>query len=187
MIQNMQSLKDQLQSVGIDISVWGQGEAKTLISLQKEIESGEVTLVINETGTLVREVIGAGADVYYTTKDGKKFRLKEEKQVFLDGRERHRTKRMGNAVSEKMKPGEDPIMVLVRGVREELGLEDISFEFKGTYENIAESQSYPGLLSKYVLHLFEVHLKDSQFKIEGYVEEQDNLKTYFVWEEECNP
>jgi hypothetical protein len=41
----LQALQKQLQSSGIDTSLWGKGQAKTLEHLQKEIETGETILI----------------------------------------------------------------------------------------------------------------------------------------------
>ncbi|GIW62422.1 MAG: hypothetical protein KatS3mg091_837 [Patescibacteria group bacterium] len=175
-------LRQQLESAGIDVSEWGKGQAKTLAHLQKEIESGETVLVKGEQGELLRRVLVCGADIFYISPDGKKYRLKEYKQVFKDGRERRRN--LGQAVSEKMKPGEDPENAMIRGVREELGIEgEISLVETGVEEQLLSSPSYPGLQSQYIRHIFEITLNDQQFKPEGYLEEQDDKITYFVWEE----
>ena len=91
-----EALQKLLADAGIDTSLWGKGEAKTLAHLQKEIENGETVLVAGEKGELLRKVMFGGADVYYKSPDGKKYRLKEEKQGFKDGRERRRD--LGHAV-----------------------------------------------------------------------------------------
>jgi len=114
----LNTLRQQLKSAGIDISQWGTGQAKTLAHLQKEIESGETILVTGKKGELLRKVVVGGADVYYVSPDGKKYLLKEDKQVFKDGRERRRD--LEQAVSEKMKPDENPRDTMIRGIKENL-------------------------------------------------------------------
>lgn len=178
----LNALKQQLEYAGIDVSEWGKGQAKTLAHLQKEIESGETVLVIGEQGELLRKVVVVSADIFYIAPDGKKYRLKEDKQIFKDGRERKRD--LGQAVSEKMRPNEDPKSAMIRAVREELGIEgEISLTEIGIDEQLHSSPSYPGLQSQYVRHKFEVTLNDQQFEPDGYVEEQEDKSTYFVWEE----
>lgn len=177
-----EALQKLLADAGIDTSLWGKGEAKTLAHLQKEIENGETVLVAGEKGELLRKVMFGGADVYYQSPDGKKYRLKEEKQVFKDGRERHRD--LGHAVSEKMKPSEDSRTAMIRGIQEELGISgEVALTQIGTDEEKITSFSYPGLESQYVRHKFLAILSDTQFKPEGYVEDQPDKSTYFVWEE----
>lgn len=178
----LNTLRQQLETAGIDVSEWGKGQAKTLAHLQKEIESGETVLVTGEQGELLRKVMVGGADIYYVSPGGKKYRLKEDRQVFKDGRERKRD--LGQAVSEKMKPDEDLKDAMIRGVREELGIEgEISLTETGTDEQLLSSPSYPGLQSQYVRHRFEATLNDQQFQSEGYTEKQEDISTYFVWEE----
>jgi hypothetical protein len=178
----LNALRQQLEAAGIDVSEWGKGQAKTLAHLQKEIEDGETVLVNGKRGELLRRVVVCSADVFYVSHDGQKFRLKEEKQIFKDGRERKRN--LENSVSEKMKPGEDPKKAIIRGLKEELGIEgEISLKETGVDEQILSSPSYPGLQSHYIHHKFEAILNDEQFRPEGYVEEQKDKSTYFVWEE----
>ncbi len=175
-------LKTQLEEAGIDISLWGKGESKTFEHLQKEIEEGETNLVKNEQGELLRKVVVGIADIYFLTDEGKKLHLKEEKQVFRDGRSRVRD--LGGSVFEKMKPDEDPEEAVCRGVQEELGLSGpVALVKKATQEQLVDSPSYPGLKSQYVRHIFETFINKEQFKPEGYVEEQKDKSTYFVWEE----
>ena len=180
----LNTLRQQLENAGIDISKWGKGQAKTLAHLQEEIESGETILATGEQGELLRKVVVGGADIYYNSPEGEKYRLKEDKQVFKDGRERRRD--LGHAISEKMKPDENPKDAMIRGIREELGIEgEISLAEIGIDEQLPSSPglSYPGLQSQYIRHKFETTLNDRQFKRDGYVEEREDKSTYFVWEE----
>jgi len=178
---HLQELRQQLEQAGIDISLWGKGEAKTLEHLYQELEKGESVLRLADNRLeLLRRVVSA--NVYYMTKDGKKLRLQEDKQVFKDGRIRHR--KFDNPIAEKMKPDEDPKDAMIRCLQEELGL-DGNFDIKlvGTDQPKYESQSYPGLYSRYDTYRFEVILNDEQFQETGYTEEQEDKTTYFVWEE----
>lgn len=174
------ALQKQLADAGIDVSAWGTGQAKTLAHLLKEIESGETILVVGESGELLRKVVVGGADIYYQSPTGEKYRLKEDRQVFNDGRTRRRD--LGQAVSEKMKPGEEPQAAMIRGIQE-LGISgDIALVVDGVDEQKIDSPSYPGLKSQYIRHKFRATLSDDQFKPEGYVEKQADKSTYFVWE-----
>lgn len=180
----LQILAQRLRKAGIDISQWGKGEAKTLEHLQREIESGETILSTDAEGKIIREVLVSGADVFYVTKDGKKYRLKEEKQVFKDGRERRRN--FPWSISEKGKPGETPREMILRGIKEELGLEgNFQIEEAGKYSptKTKDSQSYPGLVSRYTDYRFIITLNDEQFKPEGYTEKNADQTSYFVWKE----
>ena len=44
------------------------------------------------------------------------------------------------------------------------------------------SMSYPGLKALYSTTLYTYNMPDEQVKPEGYVEVQDDKKTYFIWE-----
>ncbi len=176
------TLKQQIENAGIDISEWGKGQTKTLEHLQKEIEEEETVLITGEQGELLRKVIVGVADVFYISPDGKKYHLKEEKQIFKDDRERSRD--INESVSEKMKINEDPNKAMLRGIREELGIEGDLFLTKiGTDKKLVSSLSYPGLQSYYIYHKFETILNEKQFKEDGYIEEQEDKNTYFIWEE----
>lgn len=175
-------LKQQLQNAGIDVSQWGIGKAKTLQHFLKEIEDGETILIKNIDGKLLRKVIVGNANIYYTSPEGKKFILKEEKQIFKDGRERIRN--LDESIAEKIKATENPEDAMVRGIQEELGIEsEINLKKDNTKEELLMSPSYPGLQSQYIFHKFETILNDQQFKPEGYIEEQLDKSTYFIWEE----
>ena len=178
----LNTLKQQLEGAGIDTFLYGTGQAKTLAHFQKEIESGETVLIIGKEGELLRKVVVGVADVFYVSPEGKKYRLKEDRQVFKDGRERRRDS--GQAVSEKMKPDENPNDAMIRGIREELGIEgEIILAETGADEQLLTSPSYPGLQSQYIRHKFEAVLNQEQFREDGYVEKQPDKSTYFVWEE----
>jgi len=181
-ILSIEQLREQLEGAGIDTSIWGTGEAKTLANLQREIEHGETVLTTGETGELMRKVVMGGADIYYESPNGVVYRLKEEKQVFNDGRERRRD--YGHAVSEKMKPNEDAIEGMIRGIQEELGIGGaINLVQTDEDEQTLMSPSYPGLKSQYLRYKFRALLNDEQYCEEGYIEEDYDKTTYFVWEE----
>jgi len=177
--QEIMALKNRLEQAGISTAEWGKGEAKTLRHLAKELQEGDCSLV-EDGSTLIRTVIVGGADVFHETSDAT-YRLVEEKQVFTDGRQRKRD--LGHAVSEKMKPGENPAEAMARGLREELGISgELQLHYEGESSKTITSPSYPGLTSRYVNHRFTVFLGTDQFKPEGYIEVQYDKTTYFTWQ-----
>jgi hypothetical protein len=177
----LNALKQKLSAAEIDTSTWGTGEAKQVKDLYEEIKNGETVLTTDDEGRLLRQVTVCGANVYYI-KEGKTYRLKEEKQVFADGRERRRT--VPHSVSEKAKPNEDPNDGIIRGLREELGIKgEIALTPMEISTKRLSSRSYPGLQSQYVTHAYEVILTDEQYNPNGYIEVQEDKTTYFVWEE----
>ncbi len=178
----IKALRDQLEQAGISTADWGKGQAKTLRHLVKEIKDGETILVNDARGQLVRSVVVGNADVYYKLPNGNLLCLKEYRQVFNDGRERRRN--LGCAVSEKMKPNETPEEAMIRGIQEELGIAGpIDIAAEGTKEETIDSPSYPGLRSRYIQHKFRIMLNSEQYKLDGYTEEQGEIKTYFIWED----
>jgi hypothetical protein len=172
----------QLKKAGIDVSGWGTGGYKTLEHLSNEIESQETILTTDTNGELLRKIEVVGAAIFYFSDDGKKYSLKEEKQIFIDGRERRRLAIKGRSIFEKMKPNEDPKCAIIRGIQEELGIKgDIDLRQTDTYKKIGDSDSYPGLKTESTLYMFNSTLSQEQFNPDGYIEEQPDKTTYFTW------
>ena len=170
---------DMLKKYNIDTDLYGTGTFKTIGHLYKEIEEGE-TILSEENGNLVRMVEFVGARILYKL-DGKWLRLYESKQVFKDGRVRKRV-HMPYSAAEKFKTGEDPKEVIVRGIKEELGLDITKEQF--TFYNRVETENnddYPGILSKHIGHEFLVVLNESQYNPDGYIERQSDKDVYFEW------
>jgi len=167
-----------LKAHNVPLQRWGKGEAKTLDHLLAEITAGEATLT-EKQGRLVRLVEGATLNVYYS--DGHtSWALVEETQVFNDGRSRTRDV---VGIGEKMRLGEDPKDCAYRALSEELGITEKlqlvpkSLSTKGP----VPSQSFPGLESVYVTHIFDVFLPEHLYRPEGYKEKQSDKISYFVW------
>jgi hypothetical protein len=172
------ALRNRLEQAGISTAEWGRGEAKTLANLAQELRTGDSALV-EDNNTLVRTVSVVDADVFYEAPDGL-YKLIEQKQVFVDGRERVRKKE--SSVSEKMLPGDDPTKEMDRGLREELGITgELNMRYEGESGTTKLSPSYPGLTSRYVNYKFTVFLSDEQFKADGYIEVQPEKSTHFIW------
>lgn len=168
-------LKNKLSKYQIDTDKWGKGEAKTLQHLLDEIESKDCTIQ-EKNNSILRCVDFVGVDIFY-----KNLKLKEDKQVFNDGRERRR--KMMSSVAEKMKIGEDPLESAIRGIKEELGFDVEVSQIKKlkTMQYKNDSMSYPGLITEYNGHRFTLTLNDSQYK-DNYVDKQSDKSTYFIWE-----
>lgn len=182
-ITALSDLVSILQYSNIDISKWGKGEAKTIEHLLQEILEGESKLFFNEEGKLIREIEASNGFVYYQVDESTRLKLIEDKQVFIDGRVRSRRDR-GFSIAEKIKPGEDPSVAFSRCINEELNIYgDFNLMVIPSETKFLESMSYPGLWTCYLNHQFEVFLNKEQFSPDGYIEKQDDLTTYFVWEE----
>lgn len=175
-IEGEQQLIELLDQYGVDHSHFGQGEAKTIAHLLKELREGECQLRPTAEGKLERLVLGSCVDVYHQG-----LHLIEEKQVFRDGRVRERD--IYTSIGEKLHPGEDPRAAAERALQEELGIDEpLQLRYRERHvKQVGFSQSYPGLHTCYEMEVFEVELPESQFVADGYVEEQADKSTYWVW------
>ena len=172
-------LTKKLQGYGISLEQWGTGKAKTVGHLAKEVLEGE-TVLVDINGEIVRRVELVHIDVRYTA-GGTELQLVEDRQEFKDGRERRRGL---TGISEKMKPGEDPLASAKRALHEELGVNNCGeIDSLGTKEETQTSPSYPGLTTEYLRHEMRTNLPDSAYRADGYVEEQQDKCTFFVWRE----
>lgn len=182
-ITTIEDLKKLLTKAGIDLKKWGKDKAKTLDQFYKELKNGESVLIRRgKSGELLRKVSVAAANIYYIASDGTKYRLKEVRQVFKDGRERARE--LAQSVLEKMQPGESPEEAMIRGIREELGISsEIKLNKAIINKQQTKSPSYPDLLTQYTTYIYEVLFNNDQFDPEGYKEEGPDKTTYFEWEE----
>jgi hypothetical protein len=179
--KNLEDLKNFLLDGGIDFSDWGTGRAKTIENLFQEIKNNDIQLFKNEKGEVVRKYSVVCLSVYFIDKNNTKLHLKEERQVFDDGRERVRG--FKDSVSEKKKNGELSQDAISRGLKEELGIDKfLSLRKISEEENEDSSISYPGLLSQRKKESFDVFLYEDTFSPDGYKEDQENLTTYFSWE-----
>ena len=136
-----------------------------------------------ERGIWVRELKAIEVRVFHRSLDGNTYILKEDRQVFKDGRVRRRG---FSWVAEKMEKDENSFMAAERAIKEELGLLSPFASWPEHIDNEVfeqKSRSYPGLMTEYSIDRFKVYLTPEQFVPEGYVEEQENLTTFFVWEE----
>lgn len=173
-------LCDYLKSEGILTTNWGIGAAKTIDHLFKELFKEESCLLRIPEG-LVRRVRAVNIRIYYQ-QDGKTLYLKEQKQVFSDGRERKRDW-LDWSISEKMTPHEEVTIAIKRAFQEELGITDeVMCSFKETSTRVLESPSYPGLQAEYESNHFDAFLGPSQFNPDGYIEVQPDKTNYWTWE-----
>lgn len=174
-------LLEILTQYDIPVDVWGKGEAKTIDHLVDEIHNGETVLIGDkETNQIIREFSFLAITITCNI-GGTMLQLVEERQVFLDGRERKRSSDIG--VGEKLKQGENNIDEAVkRALHEELGIES-GFSI-GECEHVKEevdSKSYPGIKSRRNRFSVSVSLDRDQYRPEGYIESQSDKTTYFVW------
>ncbi len=165
----------------VPLKSWGTGSAKTIDHFLKEIQDCEITLEETSSNKLLRKLRTVCVTLNYVDKEGILFRLVEDKQIFHDGRERRRN--MDSSLSEKILKGEDAYTAATRALREELGIDNEVDLFQDRMERrLIESQSYPGIHSEHSLFYFRGMLNHEQFNPRGYVEQQPDKDTYFIWE-----
>ena len=182
-IKTEQELTDKLIEYGIPVEAWGTGAAKTVKNLLTEIKKKDCTVVegmIDGKKSLIRYIQFVGIQVFYD-KNGEVLKLKEDYQRFKDGRIRRRI--MSASVGEKMLIGENKQLAAIRGVAEELGVKIYSNQLQNgqTIEYKDKSQSYPGLETVYDGYGYDCFFTDEQYNTNGYVENQEDKDTYFVW------
>lgn len=189
-IQSPDALKDVLLSAGLPVGTWGDGPTKTYEDLWKEIADGESELAhpstqdeLNQWGEVIRVTNVLGIDVYHQDENGRLFRLREEKQLFKDGRGERRRELM-TSLGEKIKADEDKASAVIRAVQEELGISSVQGVEQGEQTEIWKSTpTYPELSSKLNIYKYSVLINPMDFRREGYVEDQDSKQTFFVWDE----
>ena len=135
---------------GIETSGYGQGKAKTLGHLLKEIQNGESSLQsMNSQLSRVTNVVSIRLLFSGHV-------LVQRSQKLEDGRVRSK----GSLVAEKMLPDESREAAVRRGLQEELGLEAQNFTIESrtwlTSVLTQESPSFPGLASKYYVSQVDV-------------------------------
>ena len=168
-----------LKSRDIPYKEWGTGESKTLAHLLAEITYGEAKLE-DEGDRVLRIVVGVGINVYF--RQGQRIlKLVEDKQVFLDGRKRHRS--LPTSVGEKIKHGESPDGAAERTMVEELGVIGVGLSNIGVeHREPVPSTSYPGLWTQNTIYNYETYLSPQHFHPEGYIEVQPDKTSYFIWQ-----
>ncbi len=184
---NAEELRDTLVAAGLPVERWGIGPTKTYEDLYDELVIGESEMVspeseteLDEYGEIIRTTNVLGVDVFAIV-DGKLFLLREDKQVFKDGRgERKRS--LETSIGEKIKKDEDRDAAVLRAVQEELGISDVeSVADDGCVELWKRTPTYPGLPSKLMIYRYVVMINPQSFKPEGYIEDQSSKQTFFVW------
>jgi len=169
-----------LEDYNIPLDIWGTRIYKTPKHLWKEIQEEECTLY-EKDGDIIREVQFVGAKIMCKI-NGKNYRLWEDRAVFKDGRIRIRP--IEQSMAEKFKAGEDQYIALIRGLKEELGIEMKKNQFiYYTKETFEENGDYPGIRSYHTGYYYMGFLTEEQFNPKGYIEHQKDKDMYFVWRE----
>lgn len=167
----------------IPVDQFGTGGAKTVQHLLNEVADGESVLSVDAKGKLHRELSVLWVDVISTHANGDVYALKEDRQIFNDGREKRR--QLNSSIGEKLKPGEEPVQAVTRALAEELGIQEketTSVHYLGEEQKVHTPDTYPGLESSYYFYKYATVIAEEAFKPEGYVEYQADKTNYYVWE-----
>jgi hypothetical protein len=174
-----QRLEDVLTRHGVPIERWGQGGAKNVRDLAREVDRGEAELREDRSGQLERYVRVAEVTVFARDEAGSVRRLVEDHQRFSDGRTRERD--LDGSLAEKLLEGERPLAAARRALREELGISQARVRRAGRARSITrESESYPGLRSRYEIVPYTAWLSEDAVR-ERYVERTSEKETVFRW------
>ena len=192
--QSSDDMKRMLARAGLPIETWGEGPTKTPENLWQEIVDGETILMSpltkekeEEYGEIIRLTSVLAVDVF-TEIEGELFHLREDRQVFKDGRGERRRDYLMTSLGEKIKHNEDRDEAVLRAVQEELGLLEEAIASvtppKDKDEVIwRKTETYPELPSRFNSYQYEIHVKPEAVNLEqGYMEDQPEKQIYFVWD-----
>ena len=125
----------------------------------------------------IREIEISVVDVLCLTDDLQVLVLRENKQ---DIKNRQRIRNHPHSISEKAVSGEQPLETAIRGLREELSIENaliIPFEQRSKEVRISDST---GIITRYIVSRFRALIPFSDMKTE-YIEERDGRITHLSW------
>lgn len=175
----------------INFLAWSEGR-KDVTHLFAELAEGETEIAPDQEHQIVRQTRVLNVAVHYIDADGSEYQLYEDRQEWHDKQDefgRPRIDRRGHMwISEKIKnsevlaDGSITVEALLRALHEELnGVDEFeSAEFLGCATEVRESDSYPGLFTKYLLYSYKVYLPSEQYR-PSYAEVGDEKTTFFEW------
>lgn len=147
----LEQLLSWLENHGLATGSWGTGGYKSVENLWDEYQAGDITFEEDPPLRVVQVV-------QVLIEQGGVF-LVEKEQILANGERRFRNQ----PPSEKMKAGESRLEAAKRCLLEELGVADEQIDFlqvgREHLEEIRESPSYPGLMTRYTIHEVEAHVR----------------------------
>jgi hypothetical protein len=180
-IDHIEQLNNWLLSKGVDPSSWGLHNTKTVQNLWTEIALGESALQDDPPLRVIQVV-------HIIVRNGNRI-LVERKQNLGSNGSRYRNQ----PPSEKIRPGENPIDAALRGIEEELQVQRDRIRLLDSPlskpEEVRESNSYPGLETKYIIYEVPVEisrLPDKDFWTDESIENRSDpvTKHHWFWAEE---
>jgi hypothetical protein len=137
---SVDELSALLRAANVDVSAWGSGKAKSVALLLEELRHGDSTLLRTSEGALLRVVEYVKVELML------RGRVLVETHQDMNGSLRERF----ILLSEKMKPREEWRPAVVRGIFEELELDEATFtidEASASAETVTKSAvSYPDVM-----------------------------------------
>lgn len=175
-VKNLEDLASWLRQCGVDISLWGTGDYKSVAELWKEVVNGDCILEVGPTRKVVIAIVIIETEGAV---------LHEAKQEFHDGRIRVRNK----PPREKVKPQEKIAEAASRCLRQELRLNEDEYEILDVSESptllMKESASYPGIKTEYSQFFVKVsapNLPKTDFSTEEHGDPHDPVrKHWWTW------
>lgn len=175
-IKTPEDLNGLLATLGIKTDGW----VGRVTDLYNEVTRGDCRLTI-ENGVLHRHVNGVVIKCFYTNREGERFQLREERQVFRNGQVRERGHLF---VAEKLQFNESPEHGALRGLLEELQISGPDIKVTSHPEenkcDTIDSPTYPGIQSTYNTFVFYCEIPESHYR-SSYVEVQEDKQTFFSW------
>lgn len=175
---NVHELDEFLRRYGVPVWSYGLNQAKTLAQLLEEVKKGECRLSV-EDGRVVRSAGVVCLNVYQNG-----LILVEDKQIFLDGRERRRKSSI--SLGEKIEKDETQEKALDRLIQQEEvsyleSVRDQIIQSSLKLGRVGESPGYPGIISKYEFFLYEVSLPET-LTVPLVIHEPDGKIVHYRWE-----
>jgi hypothetical protein len=149
--KNIQQLKKWLSANKIDSAQWGTSSVKSIENLWLEIVAGEAIIKENPPLRVVKlaHII-----------------IRNDGKILIEGhqhRGQHHSRYRGLIPSEKIKHGESACDAAIRGLREELLIPSHDIKVivcsQEPKREIRASNSYPGLITEYIIYAVEVAVK----------------------------
>lgn len=163
----------------LPIHEYGTGVAKSIDHLLSEINEREAVITLDTRGNIHRNLRVLMLDVICQYGNGT-YLLKEDRQVFADGREKTRT--LDSSLGEKLRQDESPITAVSRALQEELGITTpTQVKFIGEKTKTFIGDAFPGLETTYQMYHYTSIIPEDAFNPDGYVEVQPDKSSYFSW------
>lgn len=150
--EQVEGLASWLTNLGLATEQWGKNGSKSVQDLWLETSRGESQIQLDPPRRIVHVAV---ARIFKDVDSS--LELLEVEQKSRDGSTRSRMQ----PLAEKLRPNEDPLLGLIRGIEEELQIKiqhvRIDADSRSTQTREYLSPSYPGLTTLYTTHTFKAY------------------------------